>query len=66
MKSIYDVINESSDLTSVYTVLGPDDSIASVWPTEDEAKKECDKMNKEVKGKVFVVKKDKTSEFIKS
>lgn len=66
MKSIYNIINEANEIASVYTVVGPDDSIASVWATEQEAKEDCDKMNKEVKGKVFVVKKDKASEYVKS
>lgn len=67
MKSIYSIINETNEISSVYTVVGPDESIVSVWPTEEEAKKDCEKMNKEVKGtNIFVVKKDKASEFIKS
>ena len=65
MKSIYDIINESKDIESVYVVKGPDDSIASVWTTEQEAKEDCDKMNKEVKGKVFTVEKDSSKEYIK-
>lgn len=65
MKSIYDIINESSEVNSVYVVKGPDDSIFSVWPTEKEAKEDCDKQNKEAKGTVFRVEKDKSSEFIK-
>lgn len=65
MKSIYDIINESKDIESVYVVKGPDDSIASVWPTEQEAKEDCDKMNKEVNGKVFTVEKDSSKEYIK-
>lgn len=65
MKSIYDVINESKDMESVYVVKGPDDSIASVWPTEKEAKEDCDKMNKEVKGKVFTYEKNNSKDYVK-
>ena len=32
---------------------------------EQEAKEDCDKMNKEVKGKVFTVEKDSSKEYIK-
>lgn len=65
MKSIYDIINEANEIESVYVVKGPDDSIVSVWPTEQEANADCDKMNNEVKGKVFTVERDSTKDYIK-
>lgn len=65
MKSIYDIISESQNVESVWVVKGPDGSIASVWATEKEAKEDCDKMNKEVKGDSFKVEKDKASEYVK-
>ena len=65
MKSIYDVINEAKELESVYTVNGPDGSIVSVWPTEQEAKDDLEKQNKEAGGKVFTIEKHKTDEFVK-
>lgn len=64
MIPIYEALNIDQINESVFVVKGDDDSIASVWPTKEEAEEEKDKMNKEIGGDFFKVEEDPTKDFI--
>ena len=66
MKTLYDIINESKNISDrVFKVVGSDDTIDSVWQNEQDAKLACDKANQEIGGNFFSVKSDKSEDFIK-
>lgn len=64
MTPIYEALNTEYLTESVYTVVGDDGSIASVWATKEEANEECKKMNSEIGGNFFKVEEDPTKDFI--
>lgn len=65
MKSIYDIINESKTQENVFSIVGPDDSIVAVADNEDDAEKMLAAYNKDAGGKVFVIKKEQSTELTK-
>ena len=65
MTPIYEALNSEYLTESVFVVKGDDGSIASVWPTKDEAEEERKKMNKEIGGDFFKVEEDPTKDFVK-
>lgn len=64
MTPIYEALNTEYLTESVFVVQGDDDTIASVWPTKEEAEAEKNKMNKEIGGDFFKVVEDPTKDFI--
>lgn len=64
MIPIYEALNTEYLTESVFTVVGDDGTIASVWPTKEEAEQEQKKMNKEIGGDFFKVEEDPTKDFI--
>jgi hypothetical protein len=64
MITLTDKINESNK-EKVFVIYGSDNTIHSVWPAEDDAQKECDKINKEIGGSFFTVKSSKKTDFVK-
>ena len=65
MTPIYEALNTEYLTESVFVVQGDDGSIASVWPTKEEAEAEMKKMNKEIGGNFFKVEEDPTKDFVK-